>query len=367
MRIKKIIADNYGEALNRVRNELGEHAMILSTRSIKFNQSKGADQCSTLVEITAALDREAEHGAVAVAEPEPETDVAEGNLQDTAREIRELRLMVASMLTKTERARSMGLKESLLPVYEKLIGRGVDDRVATRIFEMSQEREQRKGGAPDIGESHLAAVMKGAIKCHGPIQTAATGCRVVALVGPTGAGKTTTIAKLAAHFTLQQKKKVALVTLDTYRMGACEQLEAYGELMRTPVALATDRREFSNIMRSHADKDIVLVDTMGKSHRDPDYCRQLKQVFQAVPDMETHLVQSATAQEPVVNACFKQFTPLGIDRVLFTKLDEAVHFGLLLNTAVRHRIPFSYFTTGQRVPEDIEVAAREKVIRLIFN
>ncbi|MDH3257788.1 MAG: flagellar biosynthesis protein FlhF, partial [Nitrospinota bacterium] len=108
-------------------------------------------------------------------------------------------------------------------------------------------------------------------------------------------------------------------------------------------------------------------DTMGKSHRDLDYCKRLKQVLEAAPQVEVHLVQSATAQESVVTECFKQFAPLGIDRVLFTKLDEAVNFGLLFNCSVRYRIPFSYFTTGQSVPEDIEVAAQDKVIRLIFN
>jgi len=150
-------------------------------------------------------------------------------------------------------------------------------------------------------------------------------------------------------------------------MGAWEQLESYGELMQVPVSLAADRNEFSRIMREHQDKDVVLVDTMGKSHRDLDYCKRLKQVLEVAPGVEVHLVQSATAQESVVTECFKQFTPLGIDRLLFTKLDEAVHFGLLFNCSVRYRIPFSYFTTGQSVPEDIEVAVQDKVIRLIFN
>ena len=121
------------------------------------------------------------------------------------------------------------------------------------------------------------------------------------------------------------------------------------------------------LYREHQDKDVVLVDTMGKSHRDLDYCKRLKQVLEVAPQVEVHLVQSATAQESVVTECFKQFAPLGIDRVLFTKLDEAVHFGLLFNCSVMYRVPFSYFTTGQSVPEDIEVAEKDKVIRLIFN
>jgi flagellar biosynthesis protein FlhF len=365
MRIKKVIANSYGEALGRVKSELGENAMVLSTRSIKFNRDQGAGECSSLVEITAALDND----------PHVETPANDSKVSDTTKwmpdnqggDIRELRSMIASLLTQTDRAKSLGLSEALLPVYEKLVGRGVDDRVVARMFESVHSREQRKEGSPCIGESHLAEFMKGAIKCEGPIRLDSGGPKVVALVGPTGAGKTTTIAKLAARFALQENKKVAMVTLDTYRMGAWEQLESYGELMRVPVSMAVDRNEFARIMKEHRDKDVVLVDTMGKSHRDLGYCKQLASVLSVVPHIETHLVQSATAHESVAAECFKQFAPLGIDRILFTKLDEAVHFGLLFNCSVRHRIPFSYFTTGQRVPEDIEVAAREKVIRLIFN
>ena len=365
MRIKKVIANSYGEALGRVKSELGEDAMILSTRSIKFNKDQGAGECSSLVEITAALDNDSHRETIAVAEKV--SSEKEWIPEGQGGEIRELRAMIASLLTQTDKAKSLGLSERLLPVYEKLVGRGVDDRVVARVFESIHSREQRKEGDPCIGESHLAEFMKGAVKCEGPIRLESAGPKVVALVGPTGAGKTTTIAKLAAQFSLQQKKKVAMVSLDTYRMGAWEQLESYGELMQVPVSLAADRKDFSKIMQEHQDKDVVLVDTMGKSHRDPDYCKQLKHVLDVVPHVETHLVQSATEQESVAAECFKQFTPLGIDRVLFTKLDEAVHFGLLFNCSVRHRIPFSYFTTGQRVPEDIEIAAQEKVIRLIFN
>ena len=365
MRIKKVIANSYGEALGRVKSELGEDAMVLSTRSIKFNNDQDGGQCSSLVEITAALDIDSHREPVAVAEEVPSEK--EWMSTDQGGEIRELRTMIASLLTQTDKAKSLGLNETLLPIYEKLIGRGVNDRVAARVFERIHETNQREEGDPFIGESDLAAVMKGAVKCEGPIRLESAGPKVVALVGPTGAGKTTTIAKLAAQFALQQKKKVALVSLDTYRMGAWEQLEAYGELMQVPVSLAADRNEFARIMQEHQDKDVVLVDTMGKSHRDLDYCKRLKQVLEAAPEVEIHLVQSATAQESVVTECFKQFAPLGIDRVLFTKLDEAVNFGLIFNCSVRYRIPFSYFTTGQSVPEDIEVAAQDKVIRLIFN
>ncbi|MEE8207268.1 MAG: hypothetical protein V3T82_09980, partial [Nitrospinaceae bacterium] len=249
MRIKKVIANSYGEALTRVKTELGESAMVLSTRSIKFNKDRDAGQCSSLVEITAVLDNDCHRETVAVTEKVPSEN--EWMPVDKGGEIRELRTLIASLLTQTEKAKSLGLNEALLPVYEKLIGRGVNDRVATRIFETIHERKQREEGDPCIGENDIAAAMQGAVKCEGPIRLESVGPKVVALVGPTGAGKTTTIAKLAARFALQQKKKVALVSLDTYRMGAWEQLESYGELMQVPVSLAADRDEFARIMKEH--------------------------------------------------------------------------------------------------------------------
>lgn len=146
MRIKKVIANSYGEALSRVKSELGENAMVLSTRSIKFNKDQDAGECSSLVEITAALDNDCHRETVAVAEKV--ASEKEWMPVDKGGEIRELRALIASLLTQTDKAKSMGLNEALLPVYEKLIGRGVDDRVATRMFEKIHEQEQREEGDP---------------------------------------------------------------------------------------------------------------------------------------------------------------------------------------------------------------------------
>ncbi|HKI48223.1 MAG TPA: hypothetical protein VKA69_02785, partial [Desulfobacteria bacterium] len=179
MRIKKVIANSYGEALSRVKSELGENAMVLSTRSIKFNKDQNGGQCTSLVEITAALDNDSHRETVAAAEKI--SSEKEWMPVDNGGEIRELRTMIASLLTQTDKAKSLGLNETLLPVYEKLISRGVDDRVATRMFESIHSREQREEGDSFMDESDLAAIMKGAVKCEGPIRLESTGPKVVAL------------------------------------------------------------------------------------------------------------------------------------------------------------------------------------------
>ena len=186
-------------------------------------------------------------------------------------------------------------------------------------------------------------------------------------VGPTGAGKTTTISKIAADLIYRQKKKVALVSLDTFRVGGIEQLQIYGDIMGVPVETAQDRPGLKECMKRHSDKDVVLIDTMGRCHRDHNYSAQLSKVFEGLGEMETHLVLSVVSNEKQFMKSYKQFSPLGINRVLFTKIDEGLNFGSMVNFSLRTRLPLSYLTTGQRVPEDIEVAVQDRVIRLIFN
>ena len=137
--------------------------------------------------------------------------------------------------------------------------------------------------------------------------------------------------------------------------------------MKVPVDVATGPRDFQKLLGKHSDKDFIFVDTTGKCHKDHEYANRLNEILRKSGPVETHLVLSVTLQEKIFEETFKQFSSLKPDKVLFTKLDEGINFGALFNFSLRTRLPFSYFTTGQRVPEDIEVADREKVIRLIFN
>lgn len=371
MRVKKILANSYSEALDRVKREMGEEALVLKTRSIKFGQ-EGGGQSASMVEITAAME-DASHGqSVATAAPRPEeTDVDEagGALRflNEADGNRELRSMIYTLLSQSDRARSMGLRPDQLEVYQDLIERGVDEALAAKLFEdLNRNPDDSATDKPAHG-NRLAGRMADAFQFSGPIVLDSVGPKLVALLGPTGSGKTTTVAKLAARFALLEKKKVVLVSLDTFRLGATEQLQIYGDLMQVPVEVAADRNEFLQILNRHREADLILIDTMGRNPRDEQYVAELQSIFEAAPNIETHLVQSVTAQENVFEHSLKQFQPVGIHRILLTKIDEGLQFGHLYNIAAKHRIPFSYLTNGQRVPEDIEVAGREGVIRLIFS
>jgi flagellar biosynthesis protein FlhF len=358
MRIKKILAENYSEALTRVKNELGEDALIISTRSLESGPRENTER----VEITAAIEpsEESEYvrGEGMVASPK--------SLQFHEDDL-DLKALIFNLLTRTERAQSLGLKSHQLEAYSQLVEGGLSEQLASKIIEKASARELADKLGPQSESQVIKSLMKRVLLCNGEIKLNEKKTKKVVFVGPTGAGKTTTIAKLAADFTFRQKKKIALATLDTYRMGAVDQLRIYGDIMKIPVEMAETRGELQAIVKKHADKDLLLIDTTGKSPRETAYSGQLKMMLEDLGDVETQLVLSVTAQEKIFQESVKQFSQLGIDRVLFTKLDEGMSFGSLFNFSLRTRIPFSYFTMGQRVPEDIEVANREKVIKLIFN
>ena len=362
MRIKKILAKNYSEALTRVKNELGENALIISTRSLEPDPRLSGTGNTERVEITAAFEPQEENenvkGEGGFGSPQS-WQIHEDDL--------DLKTLIFNLLTRTERAQSLGLKSHQLETYSQLVEGGLSERLASKIIEKASARQPAGKPGPQSESQGIKNLMKRVLRCDGEIQLDGKKTKKVVFVGPTGAGKTTTIAKLAADFAFRQKKKVALATLDTYRMGAVDQLRIYGDIMRVPVEMAETRNEMKAIVKKHADKDLLLIDTAGKSPKETAYSGQLKVMLKDLGDVETQLVLSVTAQEKIFQESVKQFSTLGIDRVLFTKMDEGMSFGPLFNFSLRTRIPFSYFTTGQRVPEDIEVANREKVIKLIFN
>jgi len=365
MLIKKILADNYSSALCQVRKELGESALILETRAV--SKSNGPPGKTGGVEITAAVER-SEISSSSNSAPGFDEGPAIGTI-DWEPEYRDkdFKSLVMSLLKQSDKARCMGLREYQLPQFKKLVDNGVNEILAVKILEKLnalKNRPELKDQAKDIC---LESFMRRFLVCKGAIQLGGGTPKVVTFVGPTGVGKTTTIAKLAAHFAYSESKKVAIFSLDTYRMGAVEQLRLYGEIMDVPVVVCADRTEFKRALKAHSDKDVIFVDTTGKSHRDRIYTAQLKYTLKETESMETHLVLSAASQEKSCTESFRQFSPLGLDRVLFTKLDEGMSFGSMFNFLVKSRIPLSYFTTGQRVPEDIEVARQGRVISLILN
>ena len=191
--------------------------------------------------------------------------------------------------------------------------------------------------------------------------------RVVALVGPTGVGKTTTIAKLAANFRLRERLRVGMVTVDTYRIAAVEQLRTYANMMDLPMAVATTPREMREAVSQLSDFDVVLIDTAGRSPHDVVQLQQLKSVLGQASVDEVHLVMSAVASSSHLVQTYRKFEPIGINSLLITKLDEAAAVGNLISVLRAAQLPVSYLTCGQSVPDDIVDASTERLVPVMLG
>lgn len=190
---------------------------------------------------------------------------------------------------------------------------------------------------------------------------------VISLVGPTGTGKTTTIAKLAAGFALSEGRKVGLVTTDTFRIAAVEQLRTYADIVGLPLHVAKGEEGVRAACETLADRDIVLIDTAGRGHTDRERLAELARLVRAAEPDETHLVLSATGRDETLVAQAHAFAGVGVDRVVVSKLDEAVGFGVLLGALSRIGQPVSWLTTGQHVPDDIEPARADRLAELVLG
>lgn len=190
--------------------------------------------------------------------------------------------------------------------------------------------------------------------------------KAVALIGPTGVGKTTTIAKLAAHYALVEKKKVGLLTVDTYRIAAVEQLKTYSQIIDIPLGVAYTQADVLPAVAQFKDFDLLLIDTAGRSQKNIMQVGELKSMLETLR-CETHLVLSAQTKESDMIEAAERFSAAHVDRLLFSKLDETSSYGTLLNVADKTGIPLSYFTVGQKVPEDIEVADGKRLADLILQ
>jgi flagellar biosynthesis protein FlhF len=256
----------------------------------------------------------------------------------------------------------------LLDVYVQLVENEVAEGLAKSLVERVQ-RDLAGSAASDreVVMKHLLGLMAEVISTSGPIKLRRGRPTTVALIGPTGVGKTTTVAKLAARLALLEGRRVALVTTDTYRLAAVDQLYRYGELMRLPVREVSSPTKVRAVLEDLGDSDLILMDTAGRSQHDDIKMNDLRLFLEAARPDETHLVLSSTCSYRNLATAVEKFAQFDLDRVLFTKLDEAASCGMLLTVLLRLNKSLSYVTTGQSVPDDIEVGDSLKLARLIVG
>ncbi len=347
MQIKTYMAASMKDALSQIKTELGSNAVIISTREIR--ESGYGLMSKPLIEVVAAVDYDGDTLIKKVAGNRSyegksiSFNQASSLLQapnHVSEEIVELKKMLKQLMTRSNVA-------PFSPMREKLINKGVRENLADLII--------NKLGS-DASETAIRELLTKLLRVEGP-----TGERVWIFLGTTGVGKTTTIAKIAARAVLSEAKSVALITLDSYRIGAIDQSRIYAKILNIPFFSVTTPSELNIALNQLQSKDLILIDTVGRSPFCNEYAQQLIGFFDGVKACKFLLMPVATRDQEM-DTITKTFSPLKADRMIFTKFDEAHMAGSIISHNLIHRMPISHITTGQRVPEDIEPASTDKII-----
>ncbi len=235
------------------------------------------------------------------------------------------------------------------------------------VGQLKQSANPRQLSDAAAAKALLTAMVESEIRCCEPLTPKPGRRKVIAMVGATGVGKTTTIAKLAANFRLRSGIKMGLVTVDTYRVAAVEQLRTYAEIIELPMKVVTNPLEMRRALDELAGLDLVLIDTAGRSPKDDLQIQELKSLLAEAHVDEVHLVLSLNSNLRGLEATAAKFAAAGTTAMILTKLDEASGMGALLSAARRIPLPISYLTAGQTVPDDIEPAHPRRIARLILG
>ncbi len=396
MRVKRFYGKDSTTALDAVKLAFGEDAVILETVELPEAEADAR------IEILAAVDydptlkvvretkeffekdwfrdddvaevKSEKHGSSAnltkddyAAGSSAETPVANPEYDRLRQELSQVKGMMGRLLV------GSGLNEGwsqpcFAELLTKLLARKVSSEIAHDLLTETHSeiggqlpQEKSKSFVMALVKASLARQLMRRVK----ILKREDMARVITLVGPTGVGKTTTLAKLAATF-LARGERVALISVDTFRLGAAEQIREYGRRLNVPVEIVEERRELLAAIKSFTGFDRVLVDTMGRSSRDHDGLAKLFRLLNVV-DGDTFLVLPAALQEEDLLENLVHFRPFACRALLFTKLDETLCYGSIFNALSYAQLPLSFFTDGQQVPDDLETASAERLADLLLD
>jgi flagellar biosynthesis protein FlhF len=392
MKIKTFYAKSMQAALRSIKEQLGPDALILSSR--EFTPA-GLGRASNGFEVVAAVDeeglgqcgseadsilwtgskREADRGASRVFRPEDTYAFSHRASSTIPSESNPVGAASGESLRLAGREERPAVGEpspalSEAPVQEfhrLLLSKEVNEALASQLLEeaCSSLRPEECRNLPALQRAVVSAACGRIARPVAP--DGLPGKRVVIFVGPTGVGKTTTIAKLGARLALKHRKKVLLLSLDGYRIGAVEQLKTYAGLMGMPFRFVRDTAELAQAIGDCAQRDYVLVDTAGQGPRNAEPVFELGRFLETFREAECHLVISATTKPTDIPEITSRFQCCDPDHLLFTKLDETTTLGPILNELVRTCKPARYYSDGQRVPEDFHVAPPERIVNLVLN
>lgn len=389
MQIKKYIATTLKEAVAQMKKELGKDAIVLQSKTVPRNgifDYSGSEQ----VEILAAVDHDkgqftgkrsgASHSTerfrpensrtvIPPVPPSPERQVDPRDVELLKSDIKEIRATIGKVADFLKYRNLPALPENLLLILKQMLDNEVEEKLAKQIIQevhVSLKGEEyqdlrlivnmvidKVGGYIKVPSSSDHGKSKGAL--------------VTVLVGPTGVGKTTTLAKLASNAKLVDGQRVAIISSDTFRIGAIEQLRTFAGIADIPFQVVYTPDEMEQAVVRFKSMDRIFIDTTGRCQRDKHHLQEMAQMVSTAHADEVHLVISATTKFTDMKDVFDNFRGMGYNRLLFTKLDETTTLGALLNILQYEKKPVSYITMGQTVPDDIEPIRTNRLARLILR
>jgi len=400
MKIRRYIGKDAQEAILKVRMDLGNDALILNTRKVR---QKGFLKMFSkpLVEILAAVDEYYGPTNKKVAakneigfekknelktingfgkesiykskldEKEEKIVLLENKINGMEAVLNKIYNQIQQPAEKTETAQSKEEEKSLSGIlqlfYNNLVKNEVETDIVQFLIERVHEKKKENAGVNDT-TSILYSLISELLGKPSTIKLREDGKpTVIVLVGPTGVGKTTTLAKIAAHYALDHKKNVGLITADTYRIAAVEQLKTYAEILGMPLKVVYSADEISEALEGYKDKDIVFIDTAGRSYKNKPQFEELKTFVEASCADEVFLVLSTTTGMKNCREIIENYSFLQDYKLIFTKLDESSSPGVILNSRYRTKKELSFVTMGQSVPDDIEIANVDKITKNLLG
>lgn len=410
MIIKKFTGKTEAEATEAAKKELGSTLVIMNVREVK---KKGlfAFLLPKQIEVTAALEEEAparpQYGSIlrTTADKEIRTEqqnlLAKNSTENIEKKLDSLQTLLESQLNNRQSEKEESAKTQDVPnaeekedktqdmaaaekkeeeknpeqdkfirlLYNKMLDNEMDEKYVNSILEDASKTKKA-----DLPFDYLLAniyqkmVLKFG-KSEG-ITPSEEGPRIVLFIGPTGVGKTTTIAKLAGRYCVEEKKKVALLTADTYRIAAAEQLRTYANILETPFRIIYTPEELQAAVEDYWDCDYIFIDTAGRSHQNTDQLEKMKEMVAALKRPESYqvfLVLSATTKYRDLQKIADCYGKIADFELIFTKLDETEAVGNLLNMKLYTDAPIAYVTCGQNVPDDMEAFNPQKTVKQILG
>lgn len=384
MKVKRYVVDSLPIAVEEIKKDLGKDAIILHSKKIKVGGFLGFFGKEKM-EVIAAIDPKPVPSSKPV-EPRPQQNSPSSLVQTqitankgeqgkeekikndsdlVMKEVQDLKQVILKMLIDGNKNDDK-LAGSLKEFYDRLIKQGVDHDLANHLITNVLQKIDKNNNEQEIA-STLKKEIVHVFEQKGLQKEIRPDTKIVHFVGPTGVGKTTTIAKLAAESVLKEKKKIAFITSDTYRIAAVEQLKTYAEIFNAPLEVVHSPEDTEKAIQRFKEFDLIFMDTAGRNYLNELYINDLNKILLNGIPSETFLVLSLNQKYEDIVAIFEQFKKVRIDKLLFTKYDETSTYGSIFNVLSKFPYQTSFITNGQNVPDDIEIFNEEKMAKALLG